>query len=144
MTLLVNDLTNIKFLEKYLTFLKDNNSELNDIFKRKYENMEKELDYYSKALTIELNEKLYEKKVERQKSEFLQLIDIVLKLNNDIEQFEKYLKICDNYFKNDISYFNMNINFSNEQLFYYRNINIFKYYLKGFYNNVLKEKGIEK
>ena len=144
LTLLVNDNTNIKLLEKYLTFLEDNNSALEDIFKKNYENFEKELDYFSKALTNELNEKFYKKKVESQKSQFLKLIDKILNLNNDIEQFEKYLQICDNYFKNDISYFNMNINFSNEQLFYYRNINIFKYYLKSLYNNLLKEEDNEK
>jgi len=144
LTLLVNDNTNIKLLEKYLTFLENNNSALEDIFKKNYENFEKELDYFSKALTNELNEKFYKKKVESQKSQFLKLIDKILNLNNDIEQFEKYLQICDNYFKNDISYFNMNINFSNEQLFYYRNINIFKYYLKSLYNNLLKEEDNEK
>ena len=146
LTLLVNDNTNKDLLEKYLFFLKEKNTELNDIFKKNYEIFEKELDYYSKALTIELNEKLYGKKVKSQKSEFLQLIDDILSFNldNDIEKFENYLKTCDNYFKNEISYFNMNINFTNEQLFYYRNINIFKYHLKSLYNNLLKEKEIEK
>ena len=43
LTLLVNDNTNIKLLEKYLTFLEDNNSALGDIFKKNYENFEKEL-----------------------------------------------------------------------------------------------------
>ena len=146
LTLLVNDNTNKDLLEKYLFFLKENNTALNDIFKKNYETFEKELDYYSKALTIELNEKLYGKEVKSQKIQFFQLIDDILTFNldNDLEKFENYLKSCINYFENDISYFNMNINFSNEQLFYFRNINIFKYHLKSLYNNLLKEKDIEK
>jgi len=144
LTLLVKDNTNIKLLEKYLTFLEEKKEALNGIFGKNYENFEKELDYFSKALTNELNEKFYKKKIESQKSEFLHLIDIILNLNNDLDKFEKYLESCVNYFKNDISYFNMNIDFSNEQLFYYRNINIFKYYLKSLYKNLLKEKDDEK
>ena len=145
LTLLINDNTNIYLLEKYLSFLKDNNTKLNDIFKKNYESYENELNYYSKALTIELNEKFYKNKIQSQKSEFLQLINDILKFNkdNDLKEFEKYLKECDNYFEKKISYFNMNINFSNEQLFYYRNINLLKYYFKTLYNELQKEEDIK-
>ena len=44
----------------------------------------------------------------------------------------------DEYCKN-ICYFNLPIDISNEQLFYYRNINIFKSYLRKVYNTILEE-----
>ena len=115
--LLVNDNTNEDLLERYLSLLKEKNTLLNGIFKEYYESFEEEFNYYSKALKESLNKKLYGKEVKSQKYEFLQLIiDICsfnFNLDNDIEKFEDYLKNCEIYFEKGISYFNMNINFSN-------------------------------
>jgi len=142
--LLINDNTNINLLKEYLIFLKVNNNKLKSIFQNNYEKFEDELNYYSKVLTSDANEELYGKKIESQHTNFIHLINTILGFNKDykcnIQKFENFLEKCDKYFDDEISYFNMNINFSNEQIFYYRNINMIKYHLKELYNKMKKEK----
>ena len=71
---------------------------------------------------------------------------MILNLNsnniNDINKFENILNSCEKYFDN-ISYFNMPLDLSNEEFFYYRNINLIKYHLKNL-SIAIKNKDIEK
>ena len=116
-----------------------NKEELKNIFKDYYEDFQNELDYFSKAFIVEENIFNFKTKEKSQKEEFNDFMEGISKLDkdndNDIDKFENNLIGYDTYFKN-ISYFNMPIDFSNEQLFYYRNINIIKYHLKYLYDEI--------
>ena len=141
--LLINDNTNKELVKKYLEFLRDNKEELKKIFIDYFEEFEDELDYNSKVLTVEEKNQLYKATVESEKDKFLKLFDSIngynKDKNEDLTKFRNYLKECDNYFENDISFFNMNLNLLNNELFYYRNTNLIKYNLKILYN-IIKEK----
>ena len=140
--LLINDNTNIDLLKEYLNFMGKNTDELRNFFKENFEEFQKELNYYSIAFDIEenmFNIKLKEKSQKEEFFDFLKIFSDFKKDNeNDVKKFENELKGYDKYFQN-ISYFNLPIDFSNEQLFYYRNINLIKYMLKNAYEKIKKE-----
>ena len=140
--LLVNDNTNTDLLKEYLNFIEKNNDELKNIFKEKFEEFQKELNYYSIAFDTKeniFNIKLIEKSQKEEFYDFLKIFYDFKKDNeNDVKKFENELDGYDKYFQN-ISYFNLPIDFSNEQLFYYRNINLIKYMLKNAYDKIKKE-----
>ena len=137
--LIINDNTNTELLKEYLDFMNKNKDELKNIFKGYFEDFQNELDYFSKAFIVEENIFNLKTKEKSQKEEFNDFMEGISKLDkdndNDIDKFENNLIGYDTYFKN-ISYFNMPIDFSNEQLFYYRNINIIKYHLKYLYDEI--------
>ena len=139
LSLIINDNTNIELLKEYLDFINKNKDELKNIFKGYFEDFQNELNYFSKAFIIEENIFNLKTKIKSQKEEFYDFLESLSKLDkdneNDINKFENYIIGYDEYFKN-ISYFNMPIDFSNEQLFYYRNINVIKYYLKNEYDKI--------
>lgn len=130
--LLTNDNTNKDLIKDYLVFLEKNKEKLKNVFRDYFEEYTSELNYYSKLFNEEESMSDFKFKTKSQKkefNEFLQSISLLDKDNeNDIKKFENDLKQCINYFEN-IPYFNMPIEFSNEQLFYYRTMNIIKYHL---------------
>ena len=139
--LLLHDNTNKNLLILYLTFLKENENELETIFNGNIEKYDNELKYYSKVFNGEENKRFFKAERKGQKYELIIFLNNILSLNEnnsvDIQKFENYLNECNNSFEN-ISYFNMPIDFSNEELFYYRNINLIKYYLKNLYIEIKK------
>ena len=139
--LLLHDNTNKNLLILYLTFLKENENELETIFNGNIEKYDTELKYYSKVFNGEENKRFFKAERKGQKYELIIFLNNILSLNEnnsvDIQKFENYLNECNNSFEN-ISYFNMPIDFSNEELFYYRNINLIKYYLKNLYIEIKK------
>ena len=147
--LLINDNTNKDLLKIYFPLLHKNNDYLKKIFGEHFEEFEKESNYFSTILDIEENILYLNKKVKSQKEIFIEFVKAIsdLKKNNenDIKLFENYLKGNDEYFEN-ISYFNMPIDLSDEQSFYYRNLNLVRYHLKNVYEKINKkvEKEIKK
>lgn len=136
--LLLNDNSNKNLLRKYLNFLKNNENQLEIIFNGNIEKYYDELDYYSKVFNKEENKIYFNIETKDQKEDLFILLNNLLSFDeNDIQKFENYLIECKNSFEN-ISYFNIPIDFSNEELFYYRNINLIKYYLKNLYLEILK------
>ena len=139
--LLINDNTNKVLIIRYLTLLKNNNAELKMIFNDNFEEYKDELIYYSKFISKEEMSSNFELKIKTQKEELIDLLkqfsDLNIDNENDIKKFENYLKLYSESFE-IISYNNVPIDFSNEQLFYYRNINIIKYYFKTLYNIINK------
>ena len=132
--LLINDNTNKELLIIYLNFLKKNEKQLKVLFNNNIEEFNDELNYYSLVFTKEENKEYFNISKASPKEEFFNFLNSILNLNsinvNDVGKFENILNSCENCFDN-ISYFNMPIDFSNEQLFYYRNNNVFKFYLKN-------------
>lgn len=132
--LLINDNTNKELLLIYLNFIKKNEKKLIGIFNNNVEEFNDELDYYSLIFTKDENKNYFNISQFSPKEELFNFLDSILSLNsnnlNDIKKFENILNSCEKYFDN-ISYFNMPIDFSNEQFFYYRNNNLIKYYLKN-------------
>ena len=129
-------------MKEYLIFIEKNNDDLKKIFGENYEEFQNELNYYSMAFTVEenmFNIKLKQKSQKEKFNDFLKyLTDLKKDDEMDINKFENELSGYDKYFQN-ISYFNLPIDFSNEQLFYYRNINLIKYLLKDVYDKIKRE-----
>ena len=139
--LLINDDTNKDLLKEYLNFLRKNETILVKLLEDYYEKFNDELNYYYIFFdTNEISDFGLLKKT--QKDEFIEFIQPFSKFNKSNEsdriEFLKILKENDENCKN-ICYFNLPIDISNEQLFYYRNINIFKSYLKKVYNSILEK-----
>ena len=143
--LLVNDNTNKEVVEKYLDLLKNkkNVEELKKIHKDKFENFEDELKYYSKIFTKEEIKSKFDLEIKSQKEEFYEFLKSIsdLDTNNEncVKTFENQIKSYENDFEL-ISLNNIPIDFSNEELYYYRNINILKYYLKNLSKKLKKKK----
>ena len=141
LTLLVNDDTNKDFLKEYLDFLKKNDAELIGIYKDCYEEFQDELKYYFMFFDTEEINSDFNLVKKSQKEEFIENLESISKLNkdnkNDIAKFENILKEKGDYFEN-IPYFNLPIDISNKQLFYYRNINLFNFYLRGLHYELIK------
>ena len=135
--LLINDNTNKTLLKEYLDLLKKNNEELKIIYNKYFEEYQDELNYYSIAFTFEECLSNYNLKIISQKDKFFDYLKKFKNLNknndNDIEKYEKYLSEIDESLEN-ISYFNIPLDFSNEQLFYYRALNLIKFHLKDLYD----------
>ena len=139
--LLINDDTNKDLLKEYLNFLSKNEIILKKLLEDYYEKFNDELNYYYIFFdTNEISDFGLIKKT--QKDEFIEFLQPFTKLNKSNEsdriEFLKILKENDEHCKN-ICYFNLPIDISNKQLFYYRNINIFKSYLKKVYNSILEK-----
>lgn len=139
--LLMNDDTNKDLLKEYLNFIRKNELILVELLKDYYEKFNDELNYYYIVFdTKEMSDFSLIKKI--QKDEFIEFLQPFTELNKSNEsdriKFLNILKDNDEYCKN-ICYFNLPIDISNEQLFYYRNINIFKSYLRKVYNTILEE-----
>ena len=145
--LLVNDNTNKKLVEMYLKFLYDEDKFLKSIYNDNYENFNDELLFYSKLLSVEeiikINFKNFNynciNNLSNQKNELIKLFQEVLAYKDKKDNFEDFLITYKNYFDNKI-FFNMPLDFSNENFFYFRNINIIKYYFKNLYDAIEKEK----
>ena len=139
--LLVNDNTNKNLLKKYLEFLKENKDKLKSLFGNYFEDYDDELNRYTVVFTVSENKSFFQKEVESQKLKFIEFLEEIIILNKDkdedIKTFENYLMKYSNDLEN-VSYFNMPIDLSNEQLFYFRNINLIKYYLKNSYDIIKK------
>ena len=125
--------------------LKEKGDELKNIFKGNFEEFNEEFKLFSKVFTYKDNFPYFNPKIKSQKDEFNEFLDNISNLDKDkeidIKKFENYLKECDNYFET-VSYFNLPIDVSNEELFYFRNLNIIKYHLKDIYDRI--NKNIEK
>ena len=144
--MLINDNTNKDLLKEYLKLLKKSKDKLKVIFKDNFVDFKEEFNIFCKAFTKEENIYHFEEEVKSQKKEFNEFIKTIYNLKDYSEiDFEIFLKQFDKYFEN-ISYFNMPIDFSNEELFYYRSINIIKYSFKNIYDKINKnlEKFIKK
>ena len=134
--LLINDNTNKNLLIKYLKFLEKNENYLRILYKNNFEEYKNERDYYSKVFTAEEYKKHFNSTKVSQKNELITLLERILGYNgdkqDDLKKFENFLKECEKYFEN-IIYFNMPIDFSNQELMYYKNINLLKDYFKNKY-----------
>ena len=132
--LLINDNTNKKLLLIYLNFIKKNENKLREIFNNNIDEFSDELDYYSLVFTKEEKKMYFNISQASNKEEFYSFLNSILKLNSnnftDINKFENILNSCEKDFVIN-SYFNMPIDLSNEEFFYYRNKNLIKYYLKN-------------
>ena len=123
LSLLIQDNTNKDLLEKYLNFLKENESYLVQIQYR--ETYNDELDYYKVMFTPEeIKTKLNETKAKAfsEKEEFIKLL-------NDLEniQEDKYLQLKNKIDKKKLGRFNQKIDFNNKELFWFRNKNLILY-----------------
>ena len=131
--LLINDNTNKDLLESYLTLIQDKGEELKSIFGDNFVEFKDEFNLFSKVFTREKNLLYFKSNVKSQKDEFNMFLktisDLQINKNDDIQIFKNDLKGYDKYFEN-VCYFNMPIDISNAELFYYRSINIIKYHLK--------------
>ena len=139
--LLINDNTNKNVLETYLTLIKEKGEELKDSFKDNFEEFKNEFNLFSKVFSDKDNLSIFHIEVKSLKTEFINFLNRISSLKeydeNDIIKFENDLKESNKYLEN-VSYFNMPINISNEQLFYYKNINVIKNYLKNVYEIINK------
>ena len=140
--LLINDNTNKDLLKPYLNLIKDKGEELQSIFGDNFVEFKDEFNLFSKVFTREKNLLYFKSNVKSQKDEFNMFLktisDLEINKNDDIKMFENYLKGYDKYFEN-VCYFNMPIDISNEELFYYRSINIIKYHLKVVNDRINKQ-----
>ena len=140
--LLINDNTNKDLLKKYLTLLKEKGDELKKIFNNNFEEFNDEFKLFSKVFTLKDKFPYFNPEVKSQKDEFCGFLENISNLKKDkeidIKKFENYLKECDNYFET-FSYFNLPTDVSNEELFYFRNLNLIKYHLKDIYDRIKKE-----
>ena len=145
--LLINDNTNKEWLLIYLDFINKNEEQLRKLFSNKFEEFKDELDYYSLVFTKDENQKYFNLSKASTKEELFNFLNLILNLDsscsNDIKNFENILNSCEKYFENN-SLFNMPIDFPNEQLFYYRNNNLIKLYLKNISIAIKEIKTIEK
>jgi len=139
--LLINDNTNKVLLKEYLDLLKKNNEELKNIYNKYFEEYKDELNYYSIIFTFEECESNFNLKIKSQKDEFFDYIDKFkdLKKDNDddIKKYENYLSEINKSLE-QISYFNIPLDINNEQLFYYRALNLIKFNLKNIYEEIKK------
>ena len=140
--LLINDNTNKDLLKPYLNLIKDKGEELQSIFGDNFVEFKDEFNLFSKAFTHEKNLLYFKSNVKSQKDEFNMFLktisDLQINKNDDIQIFKNDLKGYDKYFEN-VCYFNMPIDISNEELFYYRSINIIKYHLKVVNDRINKQ-----
>ena len=133
LTLLINDDTNKDLLKEYLNFLKENDAKLISLYNDCYEEFQDELNYYYIFFDTQELKSDFNLVKKSQKEEFIENLLSISKLNkdnkDDVAKFEIILKQKECYFEN-IPFFNLPIDISNEQLFYYRNINLFNFYLR--------------
>ena len=126
--LLINDNTNKNLIEKYLDFLKENNNELNKMFSDNFENYDNEVKFYLNIFNHE-EAKKFKKDKKDEKEKLFDLFHKLLKFNEDnINIFENYLNELDNPEKN-IKYYNMPIDFENEELLFYKYYYLIKIHL---------------
>jgi len=139
--LLANDNTNTNLIINYLKFLENENLQNNikNFYNNDYETFNDEFSFYSKILPVKEGKEELKKDIDSQKEELLKLFKEVLKYKDKKNKFENYLETFKNYFENKI-YFNMPLNFSNENFFFFRNINIIKYHFKNLYDIIQKKK----
>ena len=136
--LLVNDNTNKKLIIKYLDFLKDNKEELNKICFDIIEKFDNELKYYLNILNREEAKRFGEDK-KNGKDKLIDVFDELLKFNEDnIVTFENYLNNLDDP-ENDIIYYNMPIDYDNEELLFYEYYYLIKIYLIELKDNIVKK-----
>ena len=144
--LLINDNTNENLLKTYLLLIKEKGELLKKNFQGYFEEFKNEFNLFSKVFSDKDNLSNFQIAVKPQKTEFIELLSEISCLEkndeNGLRKFENILKKSEKYLEN-VSYFNMPINISNEQLFYYKNINVIKNYLRLVYekiNKIIEEK----
>ena len=138
--LLVNDNTNKNLIEEYLDFLKENNDELNKMYSNNFENYDNEVKYYLNIFNRE-EAKKFEKDKISEKEKLFDLFNELLEFKEDnINIFENYLNKLDDPEK-DIIYYNMPIDFENEELLFYKYNYLIKTHLFELKENI--EKTIE-
>ena len=139
--LLINDNTNKALLKEYLDLLKKNNEELKKIYNKYFEEYLDELNYYSIVFTFEECQSNFSLKIKSQKDEFFNYInkfkDLKKDNDDDIKKYENYLSQINTSLEK-ISYFNIPLDINNEQLFYYRALNLIKFNLKNIYEDIQK------
>ena len=121
--LILRDNTNKKLLEKYLKFLKKNESELKKAFPN-LDDFQTEVEFYK----VFFNKDDYYKnfQLQKKKSEKEELIDFLTQFNNcsDIQQFRKLISTIKTM--NEYSYFNQPITGENEELMFFASkLNLF-------------------
>ena len=119
--LLIQDNTNKDLLKLYLNFLRDNEQFL----KEKYsivENFEYEYSKYKVAFTPEEIKDNFQLEKASEKDEFFN----ILKKINSQEDFDELIKNCNNTY---LGVFNQGIEFTNKELFWFRNRELVVYAL---------------
>ena len=124
--LMIKNNTNIKILQKYLKFLQNNEKNIKEIYKEYFKD---EINFYKIAFSQnELNNKFDFAKSNSEFNEFLLLLDDIDKCKCDDDSLSK-LK---NKYSSDVenlSRFNQPIQFSNIELYWYRNRGLILYCL---------------
>ena len=128
--LIVNDNTNIDLILKYLIFLKENEEKLKIIFNNDIEEYKSELEYYINIINNEDANKYFFKTKASQKSKLFEFMENILKIDkNHLDTFKDYLNSYNDFYEKTI-YYNMPIEFSNEEFIYFGYLNLLKYHLK--------------
>ena len=135
--LIIKDNTNEALITIYLKFLKNNDEKLKSYYFNNYENYESELKYYLIFFTSKDIFNDFKIKKKSNKEIFIDFLNDSSKYNN-IYQFEKYINSFNDLNANNI-FFNMPITSENEELNYFRYLNIIKYYFKKLKLNLTKE-----
>ena len=119
--LIIQDNTNKDLLKLYLTFLEKNYEFLKQAYKIK-ENFENEFSKYKVAFTPEEVKNYFKLEKNSEKKEFLDFMNEINKENN----YEKIIKKCKDIY---LGIFNQGIEFSNQELFWFRNKELVVYSL---------------
>ena len=128
--LIIQDNTNKDLLKLYLTFLEKNYEFLKQAYKIK-ENFENEFSKYKVAFTPEEVKNYFKLEKNSEKKEFLDFINEINKENN----YEKIIKKCKDIY---LGIFNQGIEFSNQELFWFRNKELVVYSLLKMKSDKLK------
>lgn len=138
LSLLINDNTNTKLLNEYLLFLGKNKEQLKQYFTN-IEEYETELNYYINIINVEDALNLFKKNKKSQKEELINIFDNILRHDsNNIDKFELFLNNYEDSYKDTI-YYNMFTELDNEELCYYRYVNLIKKVLNNLFCKLKKQ-----